>query len=312
MSSQQKAYYAARSMVIYRWSFHRRYKKDELFDIDDINGEHLCDLFMDFCSKRSQSLMALSNPSKYIAIGNTQKVTEGVLVAVESGLAGEERLVYNVSSAKSTKRIGVDEAAMVPLRLMLSWKGTGRKYALLCVEHAAGAAGDTALVDPFKRYLRDIDSGATLNTEPQIDLEALDSFQSLEGITVRKYRQASDIADQLSREGDVIEYHIGHKRGAPFQNGLAFVKDLTNAAQGKRATMLGLKGTPLDSDESKTYVTLRSADGSTKKFELGGDYGMKIRELLNEAGQRPLSQDEFVERCNSRCASVVRNSGRVL
>lgn len=305
----ESAYYAPRSMVAYKISFNRRGHPDDPVLIDELDGMSVGDLFFGFCRNDAGRLQEASTGGKYLSLFEARRIDDGVMVRLLSGLGGEERQVYDIKSAEKRFDIAESDASMVPIRCLLSWKGTGRGYAILCVEHASGAAGDTVLFRPFRSYLRSACPNVVVDFEPVIEAEALDSFASLEEVEVKRYLEQDDLADRLTREGDYVAYKLGHMRGRPFN--LGFVKELLTGKT-DRSTLLGLKGSFLDSDRSVVSISLKDRRGAVRKFELGESFGMKVREVLNDAGSPPIPDDRFIEVCEDRCATIAAKAGRMI
>lgn len=305
----ESAHYAPRSMVAYKISFNRRGHPDEAVPIDEIGGADVGDLFFGFCQNDAGRLQEAAAGGKYLNMLEPRRIDDGVMATLLSGLGGEERQVYDTESAEKRFDIAESDASMVTVRCLLSWKRTGRGYAILCVEHASGSAGDTVLFRPFRSYLKSVAPNVVVDFESVVEAEALDSFSSLEEVEVKRYLEQGDLADRLTREGDYVTYKLGHMRGRPF--GLGFVKELLTGESDKSA-LLGLRGTFLDSDRSVVSVSLRDRRGSVRKFELGESFGMKVREVLNDAGSPPIPDDEFIQACEDRCATIAEKAGRMI
>lgn len=302
-------YYAPRSMVAYKVKFNRRGHPDELVYIDDVQGLSVGDLFFNFCMNDAGRLQEAARGGRYLNLSEPRRIDGGVMVELLSGLAGEARQVFDIQSSEKRFDIAESDASMVSIRCLLSWRRTGRGYAILCVEHASGAAGDTVLFRPLRSYLKSVAPEAVVNFEPVVEAEALEGFETLEEIEVKRYLEQGDMADRITREGDYVSYKLGHMRGRPFS--LGYVKELLTGKT-DRSVLLGLQGTFLDSDRSVVSVSLRDRRGSVRKFELGSDFGMKVREVLNDAGSPPISDEEFIRVCEDRCATIAEKAGRII
>ena len=305
----EENYYAPRSMVAYKVKFNRRGHPDDLVCIDDVQGLSVGDLFFSFCMNDAGRLQEAAAGGKYLSLFEPQRVEGGVTVKLLSGLGGEARQVFDIESSEKRFDIAESDASMVPIRCLLSWRRTGRSYAILCVEHASGAAGDTVLFRPFRSYLKSVVPDVVVSFEPVIEAEALEAFDSLEEIEIKRYVEQGDMADRITREGDYISYKLGHMRGRPFS--LDFVRELLTGKT-DRSVLLGIGGTFLDSDRSVVSVSLRDRNRAVRKFELGADFGMKVREVLNDAGSPPVSDDEFVRVCEDRCSTIAEKAGRMI
>ena len=302
-------HYAPRSMVAYKVKFNRRGHPDDLVYVDDVQGMSVGDLFFNFCTNDAGRLQEAAEGGRYLSLSEPQRIEGAVTVKLLSGLGGEARQVFDIESSEKRFDIAESDASMVTIRCMLSWRRTGRSYAILCVEHASGAAGDTVLFRPFRSYLKSVAPDVVVGFEPVIEAEALEAFDSLEEIEIKRYVEQGDMADGITREGDYISYKLGHRRGRPF--GLDFVRELLTGKT-DRSVLLGIEGTFLDSDRSVVCVGLKDRSGSVRKFELGADFGMKVREVLNDAGRPPVSDGEFVRVCEDRCATIAEKAGRMI
>lgn len=302
-------YYAPRSMVAYKLTLNERMHPANVVFIDDVMGTHIGKLFERFCIDSTGQLIGASTTGKYLQLERPQKTDDGILVSLLSGRAGDNRKVYDITSTKHKFDLNVQDAPMVSVRALLSWRGTGRKYAIMCIEHSSNAAGDTILFNPFKNYLLKAIPNVVINFEPVIEAEALDSFVSLEKVEIRRYLGQSDRVDQLTREGDYISYVLSHKRGRPFS--IQSVKDIIKEKT-HPSVLFGYKGTPLDDNESKILITLKDSSGRKRTFDIYDDYGMKVMEQLSPAGHEPLPDCDFIEICNERCETISARLGRTI
>ena len=296
-------------MVAYKIVFNIRRQPDKPVLIDDIDGRHIEQVVIGFCEDGLGELQAATRTGKYIRMAEPRVVEDGVLVRLLSGTAGDNRQVFDVESAAKKFDLDVSDASMVEVRALVSWRGTGLGYAIMCVEHSANSAGDTVLFDPFRRYLREIAPDVVVRFEPVVEAEALDEFESLEKVEVKRYLEEGDSADRITREGDCVSYVISHKRGRPFNlNSIrAILKE-----KSKPAVLFGYSGTPFDTDQSKIFVTLKDKRKRTRTFDIYGDYGMKVMAELTPVGKKPLSDDEFVEECGDRCETIADRIGRMI
>lgn len=136
-------------MVAYKISFNRRGRPDEVIPIDEIDGADVGDLFFGFCQNDAGRLQEAAAGGKYLNMLEPRRIDGGVMATLLSGLGGEERQVYDTESAEKRFDIAESDASMVTVRCLLSWKRTGRGYAILCVEHASGGRGRHGPVPPL-------------------------------------------------------------------------------------------------------------------------------------------------------------------
>lgn len=298
--------YAPRSLVIYKVLVNHRGDTEDLFDVDDINGRTLIELFDQFCAQNENALLnATKNASKHVLLGERSFTEECLLVHLKSGSSGEHIDVIDVRSGSKAYEYDWDKASMVDSRCYLSI-GHGKGYGLLCVEHVSNAAGDTVLFTPFRRFLANVDSDVVVRFEPFIETEVIDSFTSVENVVIKKYYEQNDIADSLVREGDCVTVSLTHKRGIPFNMGV--IKTLLKDRK-KAASLFALSGDLFDSEKSTITVELKGPAGKKGKYIFGKGIDSKIREVLNDGGQPKLSDEKFVEKCAERCSIAVERFG---
>lgn len=180
-------------------------------------------------------------------------------------------------------------------------------YAILCVEHVNGSAGDTFLKTPFKNWLKAAVPGCLLDWEPVAEEESLDAFKSIEDFEVRKYLRPSDMADSLITGANYISYKLAHKRRQPFP--IALLKEALSDFN-KAKTMFGLVESDITDNKVDVLVRANSKDGRTVQFDISSSFDMKIRELLNERGDAVLNDSAFVKRCNEKCEVIEHRLGR--
>lgn len=183
----------------------------------------------------------------------------------------------------------------------------GSGYALLCVEHTRNGAGDTALFEPFRRFLRDRVPDVVVKFEPLIEPEVIENFVSVESVEVKKYIKPGDAANLLVSEAATVSTKLMHKRAQPFSMGLyhSLVKTRGKAI----ASMIGLDETAFDEDGLEVLVTLKHRTGVTRTFVITDPLGVKIREVLNQNGTPPLDDSTFVSQCKDRCDSAAERIG---
>lgn len=300
--------YAERSLLIYKVMLNRRGIVSEPVYVDDVDGYTADDLFFGFCEKYRNELIELRSGSRFIRIKSCSRMDGGVLVKLMSGVSGEAFDVVDVESAETIQSFDEGKAPLVESRCFFT-TDYGRGWAFLCVEHVAHGAGDTVLLEPFRKYLFEIVPKVTMKREPVIEAKVIDNFVSVESVEVKLYHGFSDIADAAIREGDYVSYKLGHGRANPF--GLSIVDSLKRLGR-KSPVLYGLGGTVFDDDRSIIYVYLKDKGGRTRRFVISEDLGMPFREVLNDAGSPPLDDQEFIGRCKEGCDSVGDATGRVL
>lgn len=308
MEEKSRALHARRSLALFQIIFNERGKPDEILDPMDLHGKTVYEVFDAFLESIGNSLVELSSTSRYISIKESSHIEQGTLVFVSSGLAGEKGELLDVQSANVRYEFSANDAAMVSSRVLLTTRPQFN-YAILCVEHVVHGAGDTTLLKAFKSQTRRIDEDLVMNFCELAEEEAINQFVSVECVEVRKYFDESDIANDIVGDGDYVTTLLKHKRGRPFD--IKLLK-MIKGDHRKVATLYGLSmkdemESSLEDSKSTIYVTLKDRYGSQKRFEIDQDFGMPVREILNEEGEPELSPEQFVIKCEERC---IRLSGR--
>ena len=298
--------YAPRSMVIYKVSFNHRSEPDNLYDIDDIDGESFVEIFSEFCNRIRGSLIDAPSGSKHVIVDNIKSMENALLVDILSGASGEHVDVVDIKSVEKSFSYDWDKASMVHTRVYASI-GHSLSYGYVCIEHTSIAAGDTILFNPFKRFLSEFDHDAVVRFEPVIEPEVIENFTSVENVTIKKYIEIGDIADGLIREGDCVTVTLNHKRNLPFNMGM--LKELRRD-RGKATALFGLRGNLFESDESIMTIELKGERGKKGKFVFGSGLDAKVREVLSDGGEPELCDDLFVAKCEERCELATKRMGR--
>lgn len=293
-----------RSLVAYKLTCHKARKPDELLQLDSIVEHGFIDAFIEFC-KANQDSIQDDKTGKYCHLGIPCVEEAGALLELRLGSNGEELSILDPDSDVIVGRYDSEKAPMVSSRVFLR-KPVG-SYALLCVEHVNGSAGDTFLKHPFRNWLKEVASGCLLEWEPVTEEESFEAFESIEDFEVRKYLRSSDIADPLVTGARYISYKLAHKRRNPFP--LAMLREAVSDF-GKAATMFGFVPPDIMDSKVEVFVRANSKDGRTVRFDISSTFDMKIRELLNDRGEAVLSNPAFVKRCNEKCEIIEHRFGR--
>lgn len=293
-----------RTLVAYKLTCHESRKPDKLLDLDSIYKSDFKRAFFEFCAS-DQSAIQQEKLGKYCHLGKPVDYDEGVLLELQSGSNGEEFAILDPGSDAIVGEFDSEKAPMVRSRVYLR-KPVG-KYAILCVEHVVGSAGDTFLKAPFKNWLKAAAPGCLLDWEPIAEEESFDAFKSIEDFEVRKYLRSSDIADPLITGANYISYKLAHKRRRPFS--IALFREAVSDFE-KAKTMFGLVPPDLKDDKVEVYVRANSKDGRTVQFDISSPFDMKVREILNDRGDAVLNDESFIKRCNDKCKIIEHRFGR--
>lgn len=303
MMQQQQA---MRSLSVYKAILNERGDPTTLISVNDVGHCTLAEQFARFLEKSANQILETKRTSKHIILKSCEKLNGSLLVKLVSGASGEHVDVVDVQSAEVDYSYDGDKASMVETRLYLSC-AHGDAYMLICVEHANNGAGETALFEPFRGYLAQVVPNVVISYEPVLEAEVLESFNQVESVVVKKYLEPSDPSTALVREGDYIEVKLGHKRGRPFS--MAILKELLSGNM-RVTTLYGLQGGIIEDEGAMMTVSLKGPNSTKGKFVIGQGLRSKVHEVLNEKGNPVLSDDEFVDRCASRCQEIERRLGR--
>lgn len=301
------AVYAERTLVVYKFMFNKRRHPDEVCSIYDLDGSDILTHFSKFLNSRIIPRLENENV-KVFKFHKIEIASEKyILASIESGLAGEDRVIYEPSTDKNVGNINAEQAALVGTRVYLSVENTGDTYAILCVEHALSSAGDTIVPREFANYLRQAAPHVTMKYEAVTEKEAEDAFKSVEQISIKHYIKQNDISESLIKESDYVMLTYGHKKNRPFP---MEILDAIRSIDSRRKTLVGYEESLFDDEDTVVEVQIKNNVGRTKKFKLNDDFDMRIVELLNCNGDRPLSDDEFVKRCAEKVEDISNRLGR--
>lgn len=192
-----------RTLVAYKLTCHEARKPDKLFELDSIYKGGFTRAFIDFCGSE-QGAIQQKNLGKYCRLEKPNVQDKGVLLELQSGSNGEDIAILDPGLDSIVGKYDSDKAPMVHSRVYL--RNPVDNYAILCVEHVNGSAGDTFLKTPFKNWLKSTVPGCHLDWEPVAEEESLDAFKSIEDFEVRKYLRPSDMADSLITGANYISY----------------------------------------------------------------------------------------------------------
>ena len=301
--------HAQRSLVVYKIWMHRRGKPDEVLDFSSVCAAGIHHVFKDFVDA-NKSVAQVKGTPKHILFTGWEEFDNGIVAKYASGTSGERITMVDPDSEKILDEFSSDKAPMVDSRVYLKG-GFSDKYALACIEHVQGSAGDTVIFGPLRDHIASLENKPVLKWEAVTEAEAIDHFIGVESIEVKRYLKQRDLSDSLISGAKCITTTLTHKRGRRFSLS-AFSAAL--ADRQKAVSLFGLM--PLDNlDEysrTEVFFKLKGKDGKEHRFCLDDRLDVKIREVLNEKGTPPLSDDEFVANCDSRCEEIELRLGRPL
>lgn len=117
--------YAARTLCVYKLVFNQRRKPDNILDIHDLDGSSVIKHFSNFAnSPNSRSTNTGDSVRVYRLKSTGEEDDEYILANIESGVAGENRVVFDTESELDVSKMTPSQAALVATRVLLTTKGT--------------------------------------------------------------------------------------------------------------------------------------------------------------------------------------------
>lgn len=309
MKKQQKIY-VAHSMTLFKFHLYKREDSDAIFDPTNIQGEDLFDLF-DRCVSELEGIQRIKNTEKFVQLSecifneNLPTLTkDSALLKMQCGKAGSKFTLQSTqeeaNEALPDDVFDENTAAMVDTRVYLRRK-SGFSYALACVESVSGYSKTDALFIVFKDFIERNLDGVELHIEPLQIQGALNKyFSGILDIELRRYMANSRVdSANVIPKADIVRHIIKH---APREKmSLSLFDGFLNDNK-KIRDYLGVKEYK---GREELYVSLKlKRGGAPRTYLFGGDYDLPVKEVLNKPGKQPLSDNEFIERCNERCNEV--------
>lgn len=298
--------YAARSMVVYRVWFNALRDAEKIMETSDLSGTDVLDLFEEFCSANAAPSQ-IDGSERFIRFGSCERRRDSDLAKFESGRAGLHVLVLDTNTmSESGMSYDEDMAGMVESRMLLR-RTVGIGYALACVESVPNGGGVTSPLTMFRRFVSSKRLGVTMHYEHVQETEAIRAFRGIEEIELRRYSRPDDVSDQTVVNVGFVSHQIRHKSRLlmPLELMRGFLQDRRSVAE-----YVGVEA-EYDGRE-ELFVTLRKSDGGSRKFTMGKDLAIPVREVLNESGERPLTDDEFASRAAESCGRLEDTLDRIL
>lgn len=300
--------YSERSFVMYAVFFNRKYRSNEILDPNDLDGESAGKMLLEYCGKNSRDMVQFGATDKFVVFGSGEEQHDGVIVNMESGRAGERGRVVRVTTRRTIAEYGEEDAKLVRSRVFLQMK-RGYNYALLFVEYVYGFAGNVTLPVLLRKYLLDRLPNVTMKWDAVMEGREYKQIAGIEKIEVKRYISSTDVTDGLVFKGSTITQVLNHPKGRLFQP--ALLKNILSEKDGL-GEIFRISGTLIDpkDEDVEVSVQVRSTDGRTKKFRLGDGFSLPVREVLNEAGKPPVSDEEFLAHCRMRGKEIFKMVGR--
>lgn len=287
--------YAARSLAIYKVSFNERGATDKIVDPSDLAGKDVLDLTSDFWSMSSEPVQ-VNDSERFIGFRSCDVSGNYAFAKFSSGRAGLRVSVLDTRSlSDSGIEYGENMAGMVESRLLLR-RTPGIGYAIACIESIPNSGGVTAPLILFRRHIGKSAIPVTMKFEQVQEVEALNGFAGIEEIELRRYRKPDDVSCNTIVNSGFTTHKLGHKRG------LLMPLALFGGFLGNRRSVAEYLGVSTDYDgDEDLFVTLRQKGGGSRKFCMGKDLAIPVKEVLSDSGEEPPSDGEFIGRCVEAC-----------
>lgn len=291
--------------MVYRLKFNARGKANQFYAVDKLPNLDLLEHFTNFCNL-SVGLKRIGSGQRFLTISScdTDSSVGASLVRLESGNGGLEVRVLSLEDASEKFNYGSDSVGMTPSRVFL-YREPGYKVAYLCIEHVKNGAGDTIIPTEFKKYLREVEPDVTLSFDLEMEEEAIKAFRGVQSFEIKKTMRASDVADGFENERGTLSFKWNHSRGKKIS---WFIYNLIRSNPDELYSILHIP--QLRDLNDKLSVTLETNEGNTRTFMLDEKVMLPVREILNEAGSRPLTDHDFKSRCLALCKSISERTGR--
>ena len=287
--------HAARTLALYKVTFNARGDSEKIVDPADLNGRDVLDLLSSFWNQSSVPVQ-VNDSERFVSFESCEVEGARAFAKFSSGRAGLRVSVLDTTSlSRSGIEYGENMAGMVQSRFLLR-RTPGMGYAIACVESVPNGGGVTPPLTQFRRYMRKNGIGVTMKFEQVQELEAMDGFKGIEEIEIKRYTKPDDVSLGTIVNSGPISHRLGHKRGVLMP--LTLFSDILK----DKRSVAGYMGVTLDYDgDEDLFVTMRQKDGGSRKFCMGKELSVPVREVLNESGDAPLTDAEFIDRCVGAC-----------
>lgn len=290
-----------RVLTMSELTFHQKFKRNPgSFAPADLNGEDLLDIFETWARGLDISQTHHQERQTWVSIAEiTRYAARVILLDLRVGAYGEPGEVVDTSTGNSVGHIQGHQAPTGQNRALLFVPERGERAYFLSEESSRGSAGGR-LLRLFKAHFSQYTSQITMNTSAVSENEAWQEAAELTEVEVRVTGKSADIADGLNVKVGKISHIAKPEKKQHFPSKLLGALHRTEIA----AEVVAVDDLP---EEHDVFVTM-TRDGRTKKFQLGTEGTPKIRQLLNDSGEDPLSTAELVDICAEKVSDL---AGRV-
>lgn len=264
----------------------------------DLDGADLLEVFHDWVTAIPEEDQAFGRQQTYVRVESVLRLGARIeFLDLRVGSYGEPGEVRDIKTGSVVHTITDDEAPVGSNRALLFVPEVGERAYFLAEESSRGSAGGR-IMTLFKHHFSKTMDTVTMETGKAVEAENWLQLANLTEVEVRTTGKSVDLADGSDVKVGRVSYLARPERG---------MKHFPRALLGKLSRQDVLKQVvsvqDLDPDH-EVYVTMEQG-GRTKKFLLGEESGPAIRELLSDAGDPPLTDDEFVTRCTERVEGLL-------
>lgn len=287
-----------RVLTVTEMTFHEKYVHHAARCApSDLDGEDLLELFHEWALDIPEQDRTDDGRQTWVDVGDVRRVGERIdLLDLRVGAYGERGELLNVETGEVVHEIEDNEAPVGENRALLYVPRAGERAYFLAEESSRGSAGGHVLA-MFRHHFSEHTDAVTMETSRVSEAEVWAELAGLTEVEVRVTGRSVDIADGPDIQVGRISYLARPERGVKF-----FPRSLLHSLRDETVLRRILSVPDLDPDH-EVYVRMER-DGRSKKFMLGENAGPAIREVITDAGERPLSDDELVELCTDRVTDL--------
>lgn len=289
-----------RVLTVTEMTFHqKRVRNGETRSPSDLDGKDLLNIFHDWVNDIPEEDQNFGKYQTFVVVKSAKRVAARVLlVDLRVGSFGEPGEVRDVNTKEIIHTITDNEAPMGSNRALLFVPQIGERAYFLAEESSRGSGGSRILA-MFKHHFSESIDTITMTTARETEAETWTKLANLAEIEVRITGRSVDIADGPEIKVGRLSHLARPVRGSKY-----FPRHLLKKLSDEKVLRKVVSVPDLDPDH-EVYVTMEYGDRS-KKFLLGNETGPAIREVLSEAGERPLTDEVLIDRCAERISDLLQ------
>lgn len=289
-----------RVLTVTAMTFHqKRVRNGETRSPSDLDGDDLLEIFHEWVTNIPEEDQIFRDRQIFVNVASVTRVASRVeLLDLRVGSFGEPGEVRDMKTRQVVHTITDNEAPVGSNRALLFVPKNGERAYFLAEESSRGSAGNR-IMTMFKRHFSQTMDTVTMKTAKEIEAEAWIRLAELTEVEVRVAGRSVDIADGPDVKVGRVSYLARPERGSRY-----FPRTLLKKLSRQEILKQVISVSELDSNHD-VFVTMEHGNRS-KKFLLGEESGPVIREVLSEAGEAPLSEDELIEFCTERVRNLLQ------